>query len=175
MPNFLFKSFFVVCYEMIMCFLFRQPRFKFINKIKALFLTINGAKIGKRVVFYPDVWIAPGRNLVLKDDVDLALGVLITTSGGVEIGARTLVGYRTQIISANHNIPIGKGMIFGSGHDKTKVTIGCDVWIGANSIILPGVTIGEGAVIAAGSVVNKDVEPYTIVGGIPAKKIKDRD
>lgn len=56
---------------------------------------------------------------------------------------------------------------------KGLVTIGNDVWIGGNVIILRGVTIGDGAIIAAGSVVTKDVEPYTIVGGIPAKLIKN--
>ncbi len=171
----LIKPIFVVGYEFCQFTLFILPRFKVLNKLKAMFLILNGAKVGKRVVFYPLVWIAPGRNLIIHDDVDLALGVLITTSGGVEIGARTLIGYRVQIISANHKIPKEKGRIFGSGHDKAKVTIGEDVWIGGNSIILPGVTIGDGAVVAAGSVVSKDVEAYTIVGGIPAKKIKDRE
>ena len=52
------------------------------------------------------------------------------------------------------------------------ITIGNDVWIGGNSTILPGVTIGDGAVVAAGAVVTKDVEPNTIVGGVPAKVIK---
>ncbi len=133
---------------------------------------LNGAKIGARATFYPGVWIAPGRNLVVGDDVDFALGVLVTTSGGVKIGDRTLIGYRAQVISANHRIPEGGGRIFGSGHDKAQVTIGADAWIGANSIVLPGVTIGDGVIVAAGSVVSKDVEPYTIVGGIPAKTIK---
>jgi len=55
-----------------------------------------------------------------------------------------------------------------------KVTVGDDVWIGYGAIILSGVTIGEGSVIAAGSVVTKDVEPYTVVGGNPARKICDR-
>ncbi|MHC1548624.1 DapH/DapD/GlmU-related protein [Phyllobacterium sp. K27] len=54
------------------------------------------------------------------------------------------------------------------------VTIGHDVWIGHGSTILPGVTVGDGAVIGAGAVVSKDVAPYTIVGGVPAKKIRDR-
>ena len=103
------------------------------------------------------------------------MGVLITTSGGVEIGDRTLIGYRAQIISANHSVPKGRGNIFGSGHDKAKVSIGKDVWVGGNSMILPGITIGDGAIIAGGSVVTKDVSPYTIVGGIPATIIKERD
>lgn len=58
--------------------------------------------------------------------------------------------------------------------DNRPVVIGHDVWIGANACILPGVTIGDGAIIAAGAVVNKDVEPYAIVGGVPAKLIKYR-
>jgi acetyltransferase-like isoleucine patch superfamily enzyme len=146
-----------------------------LNFIKSLFLKLVKAKIGKRVVFYPGVWIAPGRNLVLGDDVDLALGVLITTTGGVEIGERTLIGYRTQIISGNHKIPNNKATIFGSGHEYGKVKIGSDCWVGANCIIMPGVTIGDGAVIAGGSVVTKNVEAFTIVGGVPAKIIKSRN
>ena len=57
---------------------------------------------------------------------------------------------------------------------NAKITIGNDVWIGANAIILPGVTIGDGAVIAAGAIVTKDIPPYAIVGGVPAKVIKYR-
>ncbi|MFT5548673.1 MAG: acetyltransferase-like isoleucine patch superfamily enzyme [Candidatus Azotimanducaceae bacterium] len=169
------KPFIVVSYEFLQQLLFSLPRYRTLGKVKAAFLILNGAKVGKRCTFYPRVWIAPGRNFVLGDDVDLALDVLITTSGGVEIGDRTLIGYRTQIISANHSIPENRGNIFGSGHDKAKVTIGKDVWIGGNSMIMPGVTIGNGAIVAGGSVVIKDVPPYTIVGGVPAKVIKERD
>jgi acetyltransferase-like isoleucine patch superfamily enzyme len=139
-----------------------------------MFLRIVGAKVGRRVVFYPGVWIAPGRKLVLGDDVDLATGVIVTTSGGVTIGARTLVGYRAQILSTNHVVPDGQADIFTSGHDRKPVCIGEDAWIGAQAIILPGVSIGKGAVVAAGSVVSKDVDAYTIVAGVPARLIRRR-
>lgn len=64
--------------------------------------------------------------------------------------------------------------IFEAGHVKHPVTISDDVWIGANCVIVAGVKVGEGAVIAAGSVVTKDVAPFTYVGGVPAKLIKQR-
>ncbi|GGG54980.1 hypothetical protein GCM10011414_26050 [Croceivirga lutea] len=133
-----------------------------------------GAKIGKKITFYPGIKLSPGNNLTLGDHVDLAWGVLITTRGGVSIGDRTLVGYDTKIFSGNHVIPPKPQRIFDSGHVGKKVTIENDVWIGANCVILPGVTVGEGAVVAAGSVVTKDVAPFAIVGGNPAKLIKER-
>ena len=64
---------------------------------------------------------------------------------------------------------------FGGAHDDRPVVIGDDVWIGGNCMIMAGVTIGEGAVIAGGAVVTKDVEPYSIVGGIPARLIRYRE
>jgi len=73
------------------------------------------------------------------------------------------------------NIPDGIGIPRDFSQQKYRAAIiGNDVWIGANAVIMRGVTIGDGAVIAAGAIVTKDVKPYEIVGGIPAKKIKDR-
>ncbi|MEJ6496942.1 acyltransferase [Pseudoalteromonas lipolytica] len=168
------KYFLVVFIEMLMSILMSLPRFRVLNALKSLFLKVLGAKTGKRIVYYPGVWIFPGRNLCLGDDVDVAKDVMITTTGGVTVGDRVLVGYGTKIISSNHRIPDGLQKIFYSGHENKKIIIGNDTWIGANCIILPGVTIGEGAVIAAGSVVTKDVAAYMIVGGVPAKLIRKR-
>ncbi len=169
------KQFLVICYETIQQFIFLLPRYQLFGFFKTNFLRLNGAQIGKRCTFYPGVWIAPGRNLTVGSDVDFALGVVVTTSGKVSIGNRVLIGYRTQILSTNHLIPKQRKRIFGSGHQKKPIKIADDVWIGANSIILAGVEIGEGAVIAAGSVVTKSVRPYTIVGGNPATLIRKRD
>lgn len=165
----------VVLIETISFFIFHLPRFRFLNALKSFYLKFFfGAKIGRRVVYYPSIWIFTGRNLKLGNDVDLAKGVLITTDGGVSIGDRTLVGYGTSILSSNHNIPTNQERIFNAGHTRAPVHISSDVWIGANCTILPGVTVGEGAVIAAGSIVTKDVAPFTMVGGVPAKLIRIR-
>ncbi|WP_427183804.1 acyltransferase [Bordetella bronchialis] len=164
----------VVGVEAVQSLLFALPRFRFCNFLKALALKCLGARIGRRPVFYPGVWIAPGRRLRVGDDVDFALGVLITTAGGVTIGSRVLIGYRTQILSTNHVIPPLPQRVFGSGHTGHAVTIGDDVWIGAHCIVLPGVSIGAGAVVAAGSIVTRDVAANSIVGGNPARLIKMR-
>jgi acetyltransferase-like isoleucine patch superfamily enzyme len=164
----------VVSFESVMRLVFAMPRFRLLNRIKSAFLRHMGATIGQRVVYYPGVWIAPGRNLAIGDDVDLALDVLITTQGGVTIGSRTLVGYRSQVLSANHRVPPNGGQIFDAGHTHAPVTIGSDVWIGASCVVLPGVTIGDGAVIAAGSVVTRDVPALAFAAGVPARVIKLR-
>lgn len=168
------KPFVVISFEMVMNMLFALPRYRLFIFFKKTLLVLMGAKVGRGVVIYPGVWITPARNLVIEDHVDLAKDVLITTTGGVFIGARTLVGYRTQIISADHTIPpVGEPFPI-SGDVEKKVHIANDVWIGANCLITAGVTIGEGAVIAGGSVVTKDVARNTIVGGVPAKLIRNR-
>lgn len=171
----MFKPILVVSYEALMQIVFALPRYRTACLLKKLLLKGVGSKVGKRVVIYPGVWVTPGRNLILHDDVDLAKDVLITTSGGVEIGERSLIGYRTQILSADHEIPPAGERFPISGNVLGKVTIEKDVWIGANCIITRGVTVGKGAVVAAGSVVVKDVPANAIVGGVPAKVIKYRD
>lgn len=168
------KIFFLITYELLSTIVFSLPRYKALNFLKKLFLTSIGAKIGKRNVFYPGVWISSGVNLRTGDDVDFALGVIVTTKGGVDIGNRVLIGYRTQIISSNHFVPKKPKKIFNSGHVNAAVKIEDDVWIGASCVILPGVVIGEGSIIAAGSVVTKSVPKFSYYGGVPARIIKER-
>lgn len=93
----------------------------------------------------------------------------------VEIGNYSMLANNVYIQGDDHEFSIpGKPIIFSGRKVLRKTIIGNDVWIGAHSIILTGVKIGDGSIIAAGSVVTKDVDPYAIYGGVPAKKIKDR-
>ena len=94
----------------------------------------------------------------------------------IKIGDYCMISQMVSLISSNHKIPTREGTIRDAGLDTTKtgITIGNDVWIGCNVIVLPGVTIGNGAVVAAGSVVTRDVPEYALVAGNPAKVIKYR-
>jgi acetyltransferase-like isoleucine patch superfamily enzyme len=93
----------------------------------------------------------------------------------VTIGDYTMLVPEVKIIGGDHKYDIaGFPMIFSGRDEQLETEIGKDVWIGSRSIIMRGVKIGDGAIIAANSVVTKDVEPYAIVGGSPAKFIKNR-
>lgn len=163
----------VVTYETIMTSVLSFPRFRTLDYFKGITLRALGAKVGKRVIFYPGAWIMPANRLTLGDDVDVARHVIIAGSAPVSIGARSLLGYGARIISSNHNVHTAE-RIFDSGHVSASIVIAPDVWIGTNAVVLPGVTIGTGAVVGAGSVVTKNVDAYAIVGGVPARVIGQR-
>lgn len=98
--------------------------------------------------------------------------MLLDARNGIEIGRYVNFSANVSVYTEQHD---HRAADFSCNTGiKKKVTIGDRVWIGPNAILLPGITIGEGAVVAAGSVVTHDVAPYTVVGGIPAKKINDR-
>ena len=101
--------------------------------------------------------------------------VVIYGHGGIEIGEQTLVSMHCTILSSNHGVPPVGQLIRDTADQLLPTKIGRDVWIGANAVILGGVAIGDGAVVAAGAVVNRDVEAGAIVAGIPARVIRRRD
>lgn len=96
------------------------------------------------------------------------------TGGNIVIGKRCLISQQVSIISANHLTDPGQYIMDQPWTEGLDVIIEEDVWIGCGVQILPGVKIGKGAIIAAGSVVTKQVPPYMIYGGVPAKFIKER-
>ena len=100
------------------------------------------------------------------------IGLHNTIIGPVTIGSHVNLAQGITVTALNHNFEDTKKLIDEQGINTTPVTIGDDVWIGANAVILPGVHIGQHCVIAAGAVVTKDVPPHSLVAGVPAKIIK---
>jgi acetyltransferase-like isoleucine patch superfamily enzyme len=100
---------------------------------------------------------------------------VIRGQGGVEIGDRVYTSPFTQIIAVNHVFDDASRPFVEQGITAQGIVIEDDVWLGAGAVITDGVRIGKGAVVAAGAVVTKDVEPHTVVGGVPARFIKKID
>jgi acetyltransferase-like isoleucine patch superfamily enzyme len=100
---------------------------------------------------------------------------VIRGQGGVEIGDRVYTSPFTQIIAVNHVFNDPTRPFVEQGITAEGIVIEDDVWLGAGAVITDGVRVGKGAVVAAGAVVTKDVEPHTVVGGVPAKHIKTID
>jgi acetyltransferase-like isoleucine patch superfamily enzyme len=98
----------------------------------------------------------------------------IGCSGYIEIGDNVMISPRVSIYSENHNFSDPKMAVMDQGVTRSFVKIEDDCWIAANTIILAGVVVGKGAIVAAGSVVTKDVPPYSVVAGNPAKTVKVR-
>ena len=115
-----------------------------------------------------------GRNISIGDYS--GIGVDAKISGTITIGSHVMMGPEVMIYTQNHNFDrLDIPMIEQGNSEVDPVIIGDDVWVGARAIILPGVVIGSGAVVAAASVVTKDVPDFAIVGGNPAKLIKMRN
>ena len=101
------------------------------------------------------------------------VGLHNTVIGPVTIGSHVNLAQGITVTALNHNFAEKDLRIDEQGVSTNPVTIGNDIWIGANAVILPGVTIGDHSVVAAGAVVTKDVPPHTLVAGVPAKIIKE--
>ena len=101
------------------------------------------------------------------------IGLHNTIIGPVEIGSHVNMAQGITVTALNHNFDDTEKRIDEQGVSTNPVTIEDDVWIGANAVILPGVTIGNHCVVAAGAVVTKDVPPHSLVAGVPAKVIKN--
>lgn len=100
------------------------------------------------------------------------IGLHNTIIGPVEIGSHVNLAQGITVTALNHNFDDTEKRIDEQGVSTNPVTIEDDVWVGANAVILPGVTIGNHSVVAAGAVVTKDVPPHSLVAGVPAKVIK---
>lgn len=178
-------------------------RFRVISgRVRALLHDVSGVKVGEKCTFQQRVefiygWrvrfgndcivdayaqfkcpttFDPSRqfNIDIADNVFIGRGCILDSNQRITIGKNTFVAPYCFITDTNHSISDADRPIRFQGCEYKPVTIGEDVWIGAHVVVVAGVTIGNGSIVAANSTVTKDVAPGTIVGGSPARFIKYR-
>lgn len=115
-----------------------------------------------------------GGDIIIGEYCNINPYTIIYGHGGTKIGNNVLIAGHCMIIPNNHNFSDKNIPISNQGCTSKGIIIEDDVWIGHGCSILDGVTVGKGSVIAAGSIVNKSVKPYSVMAGVPAKKIKER-
>lgn len=116
--------------------------------------------------------LGPGK-ITIGSRTRITSYVVIDGRGGLEIGQETMIGFQSIILTHTHNFR-DHGAVIHQGMTSSPVTIGDGVWIGTRVIILPGVSIGDNAIVGAGAVVTKDVPPNAVVVGVPARIIDYR-
>lgn len=126
---------------------------------------------GANVLIWDRVHLDEPAKLRVGARTSINRGSILHCAGGIAIGEDVLIGPEVIIYSQNHVFKDRSRLIREQGYDQAPVTIGRDVWIAARAIILPGVNVGTGAVVAAGAVVSSDVAPYSVVAGVPARPI----
>ena len=138
------------------------------DEIQELFAKLTNSELNETLNVIPPFNTDFGKNIHIGQRVFINSGCKMQDQGGIYIGDDVLIGHNACLLTLNHEMdPENRADM----HPK-PIHIEDKAWLGSNVTVLPGVTIGEGAIVAAGAVVTKDVDSNTIVGGVPAKIIK---
>lgn len=139
------------------------------EEIRELVSRLTGKPLDASFRMFPPFYTDFGKNIRIGKNVFINAGCCFQDQGGITIGDGSLIGHKVVLATLNHGIlPEERGSLH-----PAPIRIGRNVWIGSNAAVLPGVTIGDNAIVAAGAVVARDVATDTIVGGIPAKFIRN--
>lgn len=144
------------------------------NKIRVWYVSkmLGIISRGEIDYFEPDIYIGNGSNVTIGKDCQINENVFIQ---GAIIGDCVMIAPNVAILTASHNYAdITRSMVYQGEEKGATPVIENDVWIGRNVVIMPGVRLGKGSIIGSGAVVTKDVEPYSIMGGVPARLIRKR-
>lgn len=137
-------------------------------RIRELLSALTGTEVDASVTLFPPLYSDFGKNLRIGRNVFINSGCRFQDQGGVSIGDDTLIGHNAVVATLNHALAPSRR----ADMTPAPVTIGRNVWIGANVTILPGVSIGDDAVVAAASVVTRDVPAGALVLGSPARVVR---
>ena len=142
-----------------------------VEEIRAILSEILGQSIDSSTTVLAPFSTNFGKHTTIGKNVFINHGCSFLDLGGITIEDDVLIGPQVKLVTENHPVdPSNRKSL-----DLKSIHIGKNVWLGAGAIILPGVTVGENSIVAAGAVVTKDVPSNTIVGGVPARVIKKID
>jgi acetyltransferase-like isoleucine patch superfamily enzyme len=138
------------------------------ERVRELLSQLTGKPIDESVTLFPPFYSDFGKNITVGKRVFINSGCKFQDQGGITIGDDCLIGHNALLATLNHDLSPSRR----SDMHPSPIVLGRNVWIGANATILPGVTIGNNAVIGASSLVTKDVPENTIAVGSPARVIR---
>lgn len=157
-----------LCQEAIRIGMELNNRYHTPEEIREIMGRLTGKRVDDTFRLFPPFYTDFGKNISIGKDVFINSGCHFQDQGGITIGDGTLIGHNVVLATINHDLDPAKNR----KNHYAPIQIGNHVWIGSNATILPGATIGDWAVVAAGAVVTCDVPDMTVVGGVPAKVIK---
>lgn len=157
-----------LCQEAIRLGMELNSRYHTPEEIREIMGRLTGRDIDDTFRLFPPFYTDFGKNISIGKNVFINSGCRFQDQGGITIGNGTLIGHNVVLATINHDLNPSKNR----KNHYAPIKIGNNVWIGANATVLPGVMIGDWAVVAAGAVVTKDVPPMTVVGGVPAKILR---
>lgn len=165
------KLFDELCQEAIRLGMELNNQYHTPEELREIMGRLTGKRIDDTFRLFPPFYTDFGKNITIGKEVFINSGCHFQDQGGIEIGDGALIGHNVVLATINHDLDPEKNR----KNHYAPIKIGSHVWIGSNATVLPGVTIGDWAVVAAGAVVTKDVPPMTVVGGVPAKVLKQID
>ena len=137
-------------------------------EVRELLAQLTGKSVDESVTLFPPFYADFGRNITLGKRIFINSGCKFQDQGGVVIGDDCLIGHNTVMATLNHDLAPSRR----ADMHPAPIVVGRNVWIGANVTVLPGVRIGDNAVVAAAAVVTKDVPENTVVVGSPARVVR---
>lgn len=168
------KKIYIAIYYLVVRNLPNSKYVAFFNKLRVWYVSkfLGIMPYDVNTIFEDGIYVSDCSNLKIGRFCHINENVFIQ---GAVIGDHVMIAPNVAILNESHrHDSLSVPMIMQPTTGKENPQIGNDVWIGRNAIILPGIKIGEGSIVGAGAVVTKDVPPYSIVGGIPAKVLKSR-
>ncbi|MBE6016276.1 MAG: sugar O-acetyltransferase [Lachnospiraceae bacterium] len=139
------------------------------EELAELFSQLIGKPVGEMFGLFPPFYTDFGKNITVGSNVFINADCKFQDQGGITIDDGALIGHGVVLATLNHDMDPEKRQQL----HPAPIHIGKRVWIGANATVIAGVTIGDNSVVAAGAVVTKDVPPNVVVGGVPARIIKE--